>query len=143
MKIIGRVRELGEKIEWFQSKVRQGYVMSPWLIDSYLDDVVWEANAKAEGNGMNLVGVDGRGQELCQVLFADDTALVADSEDMLLKLVEEFGRVCERRKLKVNVNKSKGMHCSWQMDMGRCWRKRTISNIWGHMAGRKWKWMLA
>ena len=39
----------------------------------------------------------------------DDTALVADSEDKLQKLVE-FGRVCERRKVKVNVNSSKVMH---------------------------------
>ena len=50
--------------------------------------------------------------------FADDTALVTDSEDKLQKLVEEFGRVCERRKLKVNVNKSKVMCCSQQVDLG-------------------------
>ena len=67
---------------------------------------------RAEGNGVNLVGVDGRGWELCQVLLADNTTLVADSEDKLQKLLKEFGRVCERRKLKVNVNKSKVMHCS-------------------------------
>ena len=40
----------------------------------------------------------------------DDTALVA--EDKLQKLVEELERVCERRKLKVNVNNSKVMCCS-------------------------------
>ena len=38
--------------------------------------------------------MDGGGWELCQVLFADDTAAasVADSEDKLQKLVEESGR---------------------------------------------------
>ena len=41
------------------------------------------------------------------MLFADDTALVADSEEKLCRLVSEFGRVCERRKLRVNVGKSK------------------------------------
>ena len=46
------------------------------------------------------------------------TALVADSEDKLQKLIEEFGRVCETRKLKVNGNKSKVMRCSWQVDRG-------------------------
>ncbi len=29
-----------------------------------------------------------------QLLFADDTALVAGSEEDLNRLVEEFGRVC-------------------------------------------------
>ena len=48
----------------------------------------------------------------CQVLFADDAELAADSEDKLQKLVEEFGRICERRKLKMNVTKSKVMRCS-------------------------------
>ena len=47
-----------------------------------------------------------------QLLFADDTLLVADSEEKLCRLVCEFGRVCERRKLRVNVGKSKVMRCS-------------------------------
>ena len=36
--------------------------------------------------------------EINQLLFADDTALVADSEKKLGRLVSEFGRVCERKK---------------------------------------------
>ena len=46
------------------------------------------------------------------MLFADDAALVADSEEKLCRLVSEFGRVCERRKFRVNVGKSKVMRCS-------------------------------
>ena len=42
---------------------------------------------------------------------------MADSEDKLQKLVEEFGRVCEI-KLKANVNKSKVMLCSRRVDGG-------------------------
>ena len=34
--------------------------------------------------------------EINQLLFADDTALVADSEEKFCRLVSEFGRVCER-----------------------------------------------
>ena len=45
------------------------------------------------------------------MLFADDIALVADSEEKC-RLVSEFGRVCERRKLRVNIGKSKVMRCS-------------------------------
>ena len=37
---------------------------------------------------------------------------MADSEEKLCRVVREFGRVCERRKLRVNVGKSKVMRCS-------------------------------
>ena len=50
--------------------------------------------------------------EINHLLFADYTALVADSEEKLCRLVSEFGRVCERRKLRLNVGKSKVMRCS-------------------------------
>ena len=41
-----------------------------------------------------------------QLLFADDTALVADSEEKLCRLVSEFGRVYESIKLRVNIAES-------------------------------------
>ena len=37
---------------------------------------------------------------------------MADFEEKLCRLVCEFGRVCERRNLRVNVGKSKVMMCS-------------------------------
>ena len=37
---------------------------------------------------------------------------MADTEEKLCRLVGEFGRVCERRKFRVNVGKSKVMRCS-------------------------------
>ena len=37
---------------------------------------------------------------------------MADSEDKLCRLISEFDIVCERRKLRVNVGKSKVMRCS-------------------------------
>ncbi len=49
-------------------------------------------------------------------MFADDTALVADSEGRLRQLVEEFRRVCKRRKLKVNRSKSKVTKCTRLVD---------------------------
>ena len=56
--------------------------------------------------------MNGGSFEINQLLYADDTALVADSEEKLCRLVSEFGRVCERRKLIVNVGKSKVVRCS-------------------------------
>ena len=41
-----------------------------------------------------------------QLLFAVDTDLMADSEEKLYQLVEEFERVCKRTDLVVNTNKS-------------------------------------
>ena len=42
--------------------------------------------------------------EINQLLFADDTALVADSEEKLwCRLVSEFCTVCQRRKLRVEL----------------------------------------
>ena len=61
----------------------------------------------ALGKGLKLLTANGGMFVINQLLFEDDTALVADSEDKLCRLVSEFCRVCERRKLRVNVGKSK------------------------------------
>ena len=37
--------------------------------------------------------------------------VVADSEKKLRQLVSEFGKVCKRRKLRVNVGKIKDVRC--------------------------------
>ena len=81
----------GEEREWFESKVG---LRQAWLLNIYMDGVVREVYATAERNGMNLVGVDGQGWELSGSVCRD-TALVADSEAKMQKLVEEFGRVCK------------------------------------------------
>ena len=60
---------------------------------------------------MELLSANGGRFEINQLLFANDTALVADSEEKLCRLLSEFGRVCERRKLRVNAGKSKVMRC--------------------------------
>ena len=66
------------------------------------------------GKGLELLSANGGRFEINQLLFADDRALVADSEEKLCRLVSEFGRVCERRKFKVNVGKSK---VSWMLQV--------------------------
>ena len=74
--------------------------------------MVREVNVRMLGKGLELLFVNGGRFEINQLLFADDTALVADSEEKLCRLVSEFGRVGERRKLRVNVVKSKAMRSS-------------------------------
>ena len=43
-------------------------------------------------------------------MFAtDDAELIADGEECLQRMVNEIGMLCGRRKLKINVNKSRVM----------------------------------
>ena len=74
--------------------------------------MVREMNVMVLGKGLELLSANGGRFEINQLLFEDDTALVADSEEKLCRLASELGRVCERRKLRVNVGKSKVMKCS-------------------------------
>ena len=52
-----------------------------------------EVNARVLGKGLELLSVNDGRFEINQLLFADDTALVADSEPKLCRLVTEFGGV--------------------------------------------------
>ncbi len=58
------------------------------------------------GARLNVRGVE---QPLGVGLYVDDTVLLAESDGRLQRIVDEFERVCKRRKLKVNASKSKVM----------------------------------
>ena len=101
-----------EEGEWFEVGVglRQGCVMSPWLFNLFIDAVMKEVREKAGDVGVTLWD-ERRNIEwkVDWLMFADDTVLLGDSEEKLERLVQEFGRVCRRRKLSVNETKSKIM----------------------------------
>ena len=79
-----RVRVRINVNEWFPVNVRlRQSCVSPWLFNVYMDGVVREVNARVLGNGLELQSVNGGRFEINQLLFADDTALVADSEKKL------------------------------------------------------------
>ena len=63
--------------------------------------MVREVNVRVLGKGLGLHSANGGRHEVNLLVFADDTALVADSEEKLYGLVSEFVRVCERGKLRV------------------------------------------
>ncbi len=82
--------------------------MSPWLFNIYMDGCirgmkvgVWDLGAKLNARAVEQPVVAG--------LYADDKVLLAESERMLQRIVDEFDRVCKRRKLRVNAGKSKVM----------------------------------
>ena len=61
--------------------------MSPWLFNVYMDGVVREVNVRVFGKGLKLLSANSGMFEINQLLFADDTALVANSEEKLCRLV--------------------------------------------------------
>ncbi len=58
------------------------------------------------GAGLKLNGVD---WSVTACLFADDTVLLAESERVLQRVVDQFHNTCSSRKLRVNAGKSKVM----------------------------------
>ena len=57
--------------------------MSPWLFNVNIYGVVQEVNVWVLGKGLELLSANGGRLEKNQLLFADDTALGADSEEKL------------------------------------------------------------
>ena len=58
---------------------------------------------------MELLSTNGGRFKISQLLFADDTVLVADSEEKFWRLVSEFGRVCKHcRKKEVSFSMTIG-----------------------------------
>ncbi len=82
--------------------------MSPWLFNIFVDGCMRKMKSKVGiiGARMKLNGVD---WSVVACLFVDDTVLLAESERELQRVVDQFHRVCSRRKLRVNSGKSKVM----------------------------------
>ena len=101
--------------EWFRVEVglRQACVMPPWVFNLFMDGVVREIRKTTGEIGVRLIGDRSRHGWIVEwLMFADDTVLLGDDEKKLQRLVNEFGRVCKKRKLTVNVGKSKVMKVS-------------------------------
>ena len=70
--------------------------------------MVRRVNKKAMGKVLKLRDEKGGGLwEIKQVLYADDTVLVAKTRDHLQHIVSEFERACDSMGLKIKVGKSK------------------------------------
>ena len=71
--------------EWFpvNAGLKQGCVVSPWLFNVYMEGVVREVNVRVLGKGLELLSANGDRFELNQLLFADDTALLAAQRSLV------------------------------------------------------------
>ena len=83
--------------------LRQGCVMSPWLFNLYVDEVIKGMNRG--GRGVR-VRYEGDVEEVSVLLFADDAVLMAETEERMGELMGEFVRECEDKGLRVNVSKT-------------------------------------
>ena len=101
---------------WFQigKQIHQRCILSPCLLNLYAEYIMQNARLdKAR------VGIKNAGKSINNLRYADDTTLVAASEELkslLMKVKEES----EKSGLKLNIQKMKIMACSpitsWQID---------------------------
>ena len=56
-----------------------------------MDGVIREVNVRVLGKRLDLLSANSGRFEINQLLFPDDTALVADSEEKLCRLVSQIG----------------------------------------------------
>jgi hypothetical protein len=101
IKVSSKAIKIEAKLEQFRVDmgIRLGCMMTAWLFNIVIDGVVREMNSRVMEKGVALVSDNDREWQLNQILYAHDTALLADNESKLQSLVTEFGNVCERRKL--------------------------------------------
>ena len=104
--------------DWFQIRkgVQQGCILSPCLFNLYAEYIMRNAGLEEAQAGIKIAG-----RNINNLRYADDTTLVAESEELknlLMKVKEESEKV----DLKLNIQKTKimasGPITSWQIDWG-------------------------
>ena len=86
-------------MDWFQTGkgVLQGYILSPCLYNFYAEYIMWNARLDEA-----QVGVKFAGRNINNLRYAEDTTLMAESEELkslLMKVKEESEKV----DLKLNI----------------------------------------
>jgi len=102
--------------DWFQigKGLCQGYILSPWLFNLYAEYIMRNA-----GLDEAQVGIKIAGRKTNNLRYADDTTLMARSEE-LKSLLMKVKEKSEKVGLKLNIQKTKLMASSsitsWQID---------------------------
>ena len=103
--------------DWFQIEkgVRQSCILSPCLFNLYAEYIMQNARLAEVQAGIKIVG-----RNISNLRYADDTTLVAESEEELKSLLMKVKEESEKVGLKLNIQKTKimasGPITSWQMD---------------------------
>ena len=103
--------------DWFQigKGVRRGCILSPGLFNLYVEYIMWNARLDEA-----LVGIKIAGRNINNLRYADDTTLMAESEEELKSLLIKLKNKSEKAGLKLNIQKTKimasGPITSWHID---------------------------
>ena len=81
--------------------VRQGCILSPKLFNLYTEEIFRKAD--------KLPGINIGGKNFTNLRYADDTALVAETEEALQEIVDLVNEESAKKGLKMNVKKTKTM----------------------------------
>ena len=103
--------------DWFQigKGVRQGCILSPCLFNFYTEYIMRNAGLEETQAGIKIAG-----RNINHLRYADDTTLMAESEDKLKSLLMKVKEESEKVGLKLNIRKTNIMApspiTSWQID---------------------------
>ena len=109
--------------DWFQigKGVRQGCILSPCLFNLHAEYIMRNAGLEEAQAGIKIAR-----RNINNLKYADDTTLLAESEDEIKSLLMKLKEESEKTGLKVNFQKTKIMASSlitsWQID-GKQWKQ--------------------
>uniref|UniRef100_A0A4W2HH93 RNA-directed DNA polymerase n=1 Tax=Bos indicus x Bos taurus TaxID=30522 RepID=A0A4W2HH93_BOBOX len=103
--------------DWFQigKGVHQGCILSPCLFNFYAEYIMRNAGLEETQAGIKIAG-----RNINNLRYADDTTLMAESEEELKSLLMKVKVESEKVGLKLNIQKTKimasGPTTSWEID---------------------------
>ena len=106
--------------DWFQigKGVPQGYILSPCLFNLYAEYIMRNAGLEETQAGIKIAG-----RNINNLRYADDTTLMAESEEELKNLLMKVKEESEKVGLKLNIQTTKiiasGPITSWLMGKNR------------------------
>ena len=103
------VRTRHGTMDWFKigKGVCQGCILSPYLFNLYAEYIMWNARLDEAQPGIKIAG-----RNINNLRYAEDTTLMAESEEELKSLLMKVKEEIEKAGLKPNIEKKKTMASS-------------------------------
>ena len=119
-------------IDWFQigKGVHQGYILSPCLFNLYAEYTKQDPGLDEAQAGIKIAG-----RNINNLRCADDTTLMAESEEELKSLLMKVKEESEKVGLKLNIQKTKIMASG---SMANRWGSSGRLYFWGLQSHCRW-----